>query len=70
MHHQSIQDTAQPSNYEILHQVSDERVSVEGHEAVMPDSSSTLVRLEESDYTSLGIFLPDYLIKKMEGSCF
>lgn len=37
-------------------------------EAVVPDDSSTLVRLEESDYTSLGVFLPDYLIQKMEGS--
>ena len=33
MHHQSIQDSTQPSKYEILHRVSDEQVSVEGHEA-------------------------------------
>lgn len=39
-------------------------------EAVTPDSSSTLVKLEESDYTSLGVFLPDDLIQKMEGSWF
>lgn len=28
----------------------------------------TLVRLEESDYTSVGVFLPDYLVQKMEGT--
>ena len=33
VHRQSIQATAQPTNYDILHQVSDELVSVEGHEA-------------------------------------
>ena len=35
--------------------------------SVADDISPTLVRLEESDYSSLGVFLPDHLVQKMEG---
>ena len=36
-------------------------------EATVDDILPTLVRLEESDYTSVGVILPDYLVQQMKG---
>ena len=33
-----------------------------------PEVEPTLVGLEENDYMSVGVFLPDWLIQKMNGT--
>jgi len=54
--------------YNMLHNVSGVwDCTTKEPEAIVPDISSTLVKLEESDYTSVGIFLPEWLVQKMKG---
>lgn len=55
--------------YDILHNIPGvwDWTTQQASETIVPEISPTLVRLEESDYTNVGVFLPDSLVRKMEG---